>query len=65
MNSLSQSVLQKALQLRKDPSASMVGRKDDEGLVTEENKDIETTKLCFVARGNIDPENDFNSLQNK
>ena len=45
-----------------DPSESMVGMKDDEGLVTEEDKDSENTKLSLVDGGNIDPENNFNSL---
>ena len=48
MNSLSQSVLKKALQFRMDPSASMVGRMGDEGLLTEEDKDMETTQLLLV-----------------
>ena len=38
-----------------DPSASMVGRRDKDGLITEEDKDVETNKLALVSRGNIDP----------
>ena len=58
----SQTVLQKAQQLRMDPSASRVVRKDNESLVTEEDRDFETTKLSPVSRGNADPESDFKSL---
>ena len=43
-NSLSQSVFQKALQLILDPSTSMIGRgDDDDGLIKEEDKNVETT----------------------
>ena len=44
-NSLSQSVLQNALQLSMDPSTSMIERKDNDGLITEEDKAIENTKF--------------------
>ena len=59
-NSLSQSVLQKYIELRRNPSANMIGR--DDGLIKDEDKDVENTMLAVVTRGNTDPEGDFNSL---
>ena len=63
-NSLSQSILQKAIELRRDPSASMIGKKMEmkDGLIKDGDKDVENTKLAVVTRGNTDPEGDFNCL---
>ena len=34
----------------------------DDGLIKDEDKDVENSKLSVVTRGNSDPEEDFNSL---